>query len=174
MTIAHARRSAATTLLALWSATLLSALLVAFTPDLSDAARSLLHARLTATSTSGAVDQIVALVMHNAGIACWPLLLGSLISPRGRFAALGDITVAASLALNALLVGVALGAYGQTIVPYLPHLPFEWAALALGSSGWWTQRTVSLAPHQIALIATVACTLLLFAAALEVLAVPHH
>jgi hypothetical protein len=38
---------------------------------------------------------------------------------------------------NAALVGVALGAYGALLVPYLIHLPVEFAALTLGATGWF-------------------------------------
>jgi hypothetical protein len=74
----------------------------------------------------------IALWAHNLPIAAWPMLLGPLgaRSRRGRSAA--DALVAASLAANTLPVGAAIAAYGARLLPYMPQLPIEWAALACG------------------------------------------
>jgi hypothetical protein len=85
-----------------------------------------------------------------------------------------DSLLAGCLAVNVVPVGVALGAYGPAVLPYIPNLPFEWAALAAGASAWLLQRHGTLTVHGgLALLTPTTC-MLLAAAALETYAVPHQ
>ena len=76
--------------------------------------------------------------------------------------------------VNVLPVGAALGAYGLPLLPYLPQLPLEWAGLTLGASAWLVQRRRALTlPQGLGLLALIA-GVLLCAAVLETVAVPHR
>ena len=71
-------------------------------------------------------------------------------------------------------MGAALGAYGARLLPYIPQLPIEWAGLALGASAWLLQRRRALTvPEGLALLALTVCVLLC-AAVIETVAVPHR
>lgn len=75
--------------------------------------------------------------LHNLPICAWPLLLTPIGAHRRRMGRLtGDLLVGGCVAVNALPVGAALGAYGRALLPYVPQLPVEWAGLAAGA-GWW-------------------------------------
>lgn len=91
----------------------------------------------------------------------------------------GGIRVAAGTAIcaivlvpNAVLVGIAIGTYGTRLLPYLPHLPIEWAGFAWGVATWWTACLRKLTAHQLIALFLVNCPLLLAAALVEVYATP--
>jgi hypothetical protein len=162
---------------AVWLATLAPAALVAIVghPLVLTVRRWLglvLSARENAPPT---VEHVLMLAAHNIPIASWPLLLGVLGAHRsrpGRWFADGVGIV--SMIANTLPVGAAFGAYGTALLAYVPQLPLEWAALALGVSGWLIQRrralTVSAGLGVFALVAVA----LVGAAVLETFAVPHQ
>ena len=136
----------------------------------------MLAARLDpALNPSPGLGDVLALVAHNLPIAAWPILLGVIganRSARGRIAA--DGLVGAALIANTAPVGAALAAYGPRLFPYIPQLPLEWAALTLGTSTWLMQRRRPLQLAEgIALFALTAA-LVLIAAVLETVAVPHR
>jgi hypothetical protein len=116
---------------------------------------------------------IAVLVAHNLPIASWPLLLGIAGAGRSRGGLrVGDGLVVTSAAANTLPVGAALGAYGSGLLAYVPQLPVEWAAVALGIAAWITQRQRALPRRErlLWLAAITACVLA--AAVLETIAVP--
>jgi hypothetical protein len=103
----------------------------------------------------------------------WPLALA--LAPYGRWAwavGLADCLLAANLAVNAALVGGAVGLAGIGIAPYLLHLPMEWAALAVTVSGWLAARRGASRAVVVAHLGAFVA-LLLVAAAIETYAVPH-
>jgi hypothetical protein len=112
---------------------------------------------------------------HNIPIASWPLLLGVLGAHHHRLAThIADGVLLACIIVNTLPVGAALGAYGGAVLPYLPHLPLEWGGLALGASAWLVQRRQALTVSEgIGLFLLIACVLLC-AAVLESVGVPHR
>ena len=116
---------------------------------------------------------IAMLAAHNLPVAAWPLLLGIAGADRSRAGrGVGDTLVVASAAANTLPVGAALGAYGSGLLAYVPQLPVEWAAVALGISAWITQRQRAL-PRRERLLWLAAVTVCVLAAAvLETIAVP--
>ncbi len=162
---------------AIWLATLAPAALVVLVGrPLVLPVRRLLRLTLSAQRNRPPhVGHILALAAHNIPIACWPLLLGVLGTHRHRIAMrVADGLLLAAMVANTLPVGVALGAYGTAVLPYLPHLPLEWGGLALGASGWRLQRQRALTVSQgIAVFALIAFVLLA-AAALETAGVPHQ
>jgi hypothetical protein len=121
------------------------------------------------------IGHVLTLLAHNLPLASWPLLLGVVGAHRHHLARqITDIVVAAWLTANVLSVGVALGAYSFPLLPYIPQVPFEWAALALGASAWLMQRRDPLTIREdVALLALIAGALVC-AAVLETVAVPHR
>lgn len=121
------------------------------------------------------IGHVLALLAHNLPLAGWPLLLGVVGAHRHRPARLvADTAVAGWLTANVLPVGAAVGAYGSRLLVYLPQVPFEWAALALGASAWLMERRDPLTVREgVALFALIASALLC-AAVLETVAVPHR
>jgi hypothetical protein len=138
--------------------------------------RQLLGLRLAAgVNPPPGVEHVLTLSAHNVPICAWPLLLGVVGAHRHRLARrLGDGLVLACMIANTLPVGAALGACGTRLLPYLPQLPLEWAALALGASGWLIQRRRALSIGEgLWSVALIVCVLLC-AAVLETAAVPHR
>jgi hypothetical protein len=162
---------------AVWIATLVPAGLVALAgPALALPVRHLLGLALTAQRNPPPhIGHVLALAVHNIPIAAWPLLLGLVGAHRHRLAThLADGVLLTCIILNTLPVGAALGAYGTAVLPYLPQLPLEWGGLALGASAWLAQRQRTLSvPEGLGLLALIA-GVLLCAATLETVAVPHR
>jgi hypothetical protein len=162
---------------AVWIATLVPAGLIALVGrTLALPVRHLLGLALTAQRNPPPhIAHVLALAVHNIPIAAWPLLLGLLGAHRNRPAThVADGVLLACIILNTLPVGAALGAYGMAVLPYLPNVPLEWGGLALGASAWLTQRRQALTlPEGLGLLALTA-GVLLCAAALETVAVPHR
>jgi hypothetical protein len=162
---------------AVWIATLVPAGLVALAGQPFVApVRHMLGLALSAQRNSPpGVGHVLFSEAHNLPIVAWPLLLGLIGAHRHRLARhVADGLLAACIIVNALQVGAALGAYDAPLLPYIPQLPVEWGALALGASAWLIQRhralTLSEGFGLLALITVV----LLCAAVLETVAVPHR
>jgi hypothetical protein len=100
------------------------------------------------------------------------LLLAAWARTRIATGALLDAPVAAMLAANVGLVGAALGAYGFRAVPWLVHLPLEWAALGATSAAYVRSRTQRLSGDATAATAGAAALLLAGAASAEAWATP--
>ncbi|HEV3072148.1 MAG TPA: hypothetical protein VGY76_12075 [Solirubrobacteraceae bacterium] len=121
------------------------------------------------------IGHVLALLAHNLPLAAWPLLLGVVGAHRRHLARqITDTVVATWLTANVLPVGAALGAYGSPMLRYLPQVPFEWAALALGASAWLLQRRHPLTVGEGAALFALIAGALLCAAVLETVAVPHR
>jgi hypothetical protein len=84
------------------------------------------------------------------------------------------VVVSASLAVNGGVVGYAAARSGAELARYLPHLPFEWGAIALAAGAWLCLRLGTASNRRSLLLrAALLCgTALLVAALLEVYAVP--
>jgi hypothetical protein len=119
--------------------------------------------------------RVFELAVHNLPICAWPLLLGSLALERGsRWRHVADVVVAACALANVLPVAAALGGYGWALFPYMPQLPLEWAALAVGYGSWTLEREYPLGRTERLRLLGVLSVLLLVAAALETCGVPHR
>jgi hypothetical protein len=117
---------------------------------------------------------VAALFAHNAAVAWIPLGLAALGWDRARSLHLtGDAVVLASLIANGAVVGYALARAGPELAAYLPHLPFEWTAIALPAGAWLCLRRGCPDPWAL-LLQTLALSAaaLLVAALIEVYAVP--
>jgi hypothetical protein len=120
-------------------------------------------------------EQVASLFAHNAWVAAIPLGLGALGWDRTAYLdRLGDLVVTGSLIANGAAVGDALTRSGPELLRYLPHLPFEWGAIALGAGSWLSLRVSEATDRsELLLRAAALCAgALLIAAVLEVYAVP--
>ncbi|HWJ49766.1 MAG TPA: hypothetical protein VNR42_02020 [Solirubrobacteraceae bacterium] len=121
------------------------------------------------------VGHVLVLAAHNLPILAWPLLLGVAGAHRHRLARrVADTLLAGALAVNTLLVGIAIGAYGTPLLAYLPQVPFEWAAAAAGASGWISQRRHALDPREGLALFALTAGFVGCAAVLETVAIPHR
>jgi hypothetical protein len=155
----------------LWAATALAALAVALLPAL----RSLVAAAVPLDlhpHADASAGNVLRLVRANAW-AAWPLAAATLGAARiaGMRVAV-DVALCTQLAFNAALVGAAIGVHGLALARWLPHLPFEWAALAVAGAGWLQARRGARSRPIVQSIALY-LVLLVIAAALETYAVPH-
>jgi len=124
---------------------------------------------------SPGVTRVLRLAAHNIPIVAWPLLLGILGAQRHRLGrALADCLVLACIAANVVPVGAAFGAYGVALLPYVPQLPLEWAALALGAGAWMNQRRNGMSAREGLMRLTPIACLLVCAGVIETAAVPHR
>jgi len=140
------------------------------------ASRELLGLRLEALRNHApTIGHVLVLAAHNLPLTAWPLLLGGTGAHRHRRTRLAaDILVAVLLAINTLPVGVALGAYGSAVLAYLPQVPLEWVAFATGATGWLLQRRHTLTASKGMLLFGVCASVVICAAILETVAVPHR
>jgi hypothetical protein len=140
------------------------------------ALRSVLALRLSPRSNSPPdVEHVLTLAGHNIPIAAWPLLLGVLGAERhSAIRRIADVALLASTTANVLPVGAALGSYGASLLVYIPQLPLEWAALALGAGSWLVGRDRALSTRACVVFFALIVCLLLCAAVLESVAVPHR
>jgi hypothetical protein len=154
----------------LWLGTLLTALVAI---PIAQDVRSLMGLRLT-TAPAGSAGIAALLAANNLRVAAVPLLLAALSDSRRRWLPIvGDLIVSASLTVNVALGGLALGAYGPRLVPYLPQWPLEWGALALALTGWRRARRGRRDLYELLLLGIGAATLICLAALLETYAVPQ-
>jgi len=120
------------------------------------------------------VGHILGLAAHNLPICVWPLLLGALrLSDGSPWRRAADVLVIGCALANVAPVAAALGGYGRGLLPFIPQLPLEWAALAVGYGSWAAERDRSLTARDRLALLVVLTALVLAAAALETYAVPH-
>jgi hypothetical protein len=160
-----------------WASTVTTAAVVGLVGQpLTAPARRLLGLALSAQrNPPPQLGHVLALAAHNIPIASWPLLLGVLGAHRHRLSThAADGLLLACITANTLPVGAALGAYGAAVLPYLPHLPLEWGGLALGASGWLAQRRAALTVSEGLGLFVLIAGVLVGAAIVETVAVPHR
>jgi hypothetical protein len=160
-----------------WIATLVPAGLVALAGQpLVAPVRHVLGLALTAQrNPPPGVGHVLVSDAHNLPIVAWPLLLGLIGAHRHPLAKhVADGLLTACIIVNALQVGAALGAYDAPLLPYIPQLPVEWGALALGASAWLIQRQRALTLSEGLGLLALITVVLLCAAVLETVAVPHR
>ena len=161
---------------AVWATTLASAAVVGLVGrPLAAPVRRLLGLTLSAQRTPPPqLGHVFVLAAHNIPIAVWPLLLGVLDAHRHRLRRhIADGLLWTCTVANTLPVGATLGAYGVVVLTYVPQLPVEWGALALGATVWLAQRRDQLQARQAVLLAVLIVFAMLAAATIETYAVPH-
>jgi general stress protein CsbA len=128
------------------------------------------------------LSAIASIFVNNARVLALPFLLVVFRFDRVRWGrAVGTMLLAGILAGNAITVGITLGRWQVRLVPYLPHLPLEWAAAGVAAGVW--AAAVTRSPDRAArgrtalrgqVVAGVLTLVLLAAAAVtEVLLTPH-
>ena len=81
------------------------------------------------------------MIANNLRVLAAPFLLTVFRWPGGRLTRrLGDLVIAALIAENTIAVGLALGRWGDRLLPYVPQLPLEWTALGIAGAAWLTAR----------------------------------
>jgi hypothetical protein len=161
----------------LWTLTIASGVLVALVGQpLTSLVRGLLGLALSAQRNPPPdLSQVLALAAQNIPLACWPLLLGAIEAHHSRRGIrIADTLLAAVLLVNTAQVGAALAAYGLAVLPYLPQLPLEWGSLALGASSWLLQKRQPLTVTQGLSVFVLTSLVMLGAAVVEIVAVPHR
>jgi hypothetical protein len=160
-----------------WATTLASTAVVALVGrPLATPVRHLLGLTLSAErNPPPELGHVLALAAHNIPIASWPLLLSLLGAHHYRLSMrIADGLLLACILANTLLVGAALGAYGIAVLPYVPQLPLEWSGLALGASGWLAGRRTAVTARESFSVFVLIAWVLLCAATVETVAVPHR
>jgi hypothetical protein len=162
----------------IWMATLVPAGIVALAgAPLVDPIRGFLDLALDpARNPPPHFGSVLLLAAYNLRLSAWPLLLGPWGAHRSHIQSrAADALLLVLLIANASQVGAAVGAYGtRALLPYLPGLPLEWAAIALGATAWLRQRQREMTPRSALATLTLIAILLLGAAVLETVAVPHR
>jgi len=140
-----------------------AATMVALT-GLEDAARRAL--RFDFAGVQRTPGEALQIVIHNARFAAGTLLV-AIAAPRlaGPARLVVDLMLTSLLAVNAGLVGVALGAYGGRVAAAIAlHLPLEFTALSLAGGAYLQASKQPLGTRALACVAAL-CTLLLACAA---------
>ena len=148
--------------------TAVGAIAAVIAPSLAGSTRP--HPTLT-----GSLADALSILANNLRLLAVPFLLWLLRfadSRAGRI--LGDLAVGVTVALSTVTVGIALGRWRARLIPYLPHLPLEWAALTVAAATWLLIRTGHAHTHQLLALGSTVAVLLCAAAALETWATPHR
>ncbi|MDQ6807546.1 MAG: hypothetical protein M3065_21930 [Actinomycetota bacterium] len=123
----------------------------------------------------GTVGEASSILLNNLRALPAPFLLVIFGFPAARITrTVGDLAVAAILALNCIPVGIALGRWQGRLLPYVPHLPIEFSALTCSTCAWLIARDNSKRRRELAVLALTTVTLLIGAACLETWATPHR
>ncbi len=154
----------------LWAGTVLFALLaIPFAGPLSD-----LFGLSGSLAAPGTATMAALTLVNNAREAAIPFLFALLrVGARRWPVLLGDVVIAACLAADTALGGLALGTDGMRALPYLPQWPLEWGGLALALTAWRRARSGRRDPLELVLLAFGTAILLCVAALLETYAVPQ-
>lgn len=116
-----------------------------------------------------AASEAARIALHNARIAGGTLLCAAIVpslAARARQAV--DGVLAALLAISAIAVGIAVGAYGaRAMTELVAHVPLEFAALSLTGGAYLQACQRALCARELAATAATTGALLIIAAALE-------
>ncbi len=124
---------------------------------------------------TGDLSDALAILQNNLRVLAAPFLLWLLRPDTSRLGrGVGDVLMTALAAASTLPVGVALGRWRGRLIPYLPQLPLEWAALTVALALWVTIRRAHPTLRQLTLPALTILALLAAAAAVETWATPHR
>jgi hypothetical protein len=159
------------TLLALTGLTLLAALTCATVPGWSSAARHAFAFDLSPQHVD--VRDALHVFATNARFVIGIALAAWLAHHHHRLAAAVDVLVVAVVVVNVALVGAAIGAYRLAVLPWLIHLPVEWAAIAAAAADYRRARAGGWSWRDATSTTSVAVGLLAIAAVFETYATPH-
>jgi hypothetical protein len=124
---------------------------------------------------TGTVGEAASILLNNLRGLAGPFLLIIVGFPGARITrAIGDVAIAAILTVNCVTVGVQLGRWQGRLLPYLPHLPLEFSALACSTCAWLIARDDTKDQRELTVLALATIALLIGAACLETWATPHR
>jgi hypothetical protein len=124
---------------------------------------------------NGSLGDAVAILQNNARVLATPFLLVALGFPQSRLGRrAGELILTALTAASTIPVGLELGRWQGRLLPYIPQLPLEWAALALALSTWLTARADQASRRQLVVLAASITVLLVGGAAIETWCTPHR
>ena len=134
----------------------------------------LLPGLASSTAPHPALAGFATIVATNLRIVLAPFLLALLRVDRGKTRTLGDLLIAGLTAASTINVGVELGRWQGQLLPYIPQLPIEFAALAVGVAAWLIIRAGER-PGRMLVALSGACAALVGAAgAVETWWTPHR
>lgn len=155
-----------------WGFTITAAIVAFAIPGLAELVRSEL--RLTFSAQAVAASDVLSIFARNALTFAIAPALAHILRPWHGGLRLygGSLFLAVVLIPNTLIVGLAAGAYGGRLLPFLPHLALEWAALAWSAATWSLACTRELSGRTLFALFLVNCPIILIAAVVEVFATP--
>lgn len=164
MTARPAARAVAIAYSALWALTLTAAtiaLLAGIAPQITpDGQRG------------GSVSETLSILTTNARMAAVTLAAALLLRLMREWRPIFDLVLGALYAFNAAVVGLAIAEHGPAILPWLAHLPIEWAAFAISIGAYLQARRAPLPWSLLARYTAAAATALVLAAFVESYALP--
>lgn len=134
------------------------------------------------TAPRAQLSGAVAIYVHNLHVLATPIVGAALlcwlrITGRSTIAArvLLDAFLSCSVATNLALLALSVAGYGPwRMALWLPHLPLEFAAIALALSTYLLARRTALKATHLAACLAGCAALLALAALLETYALPHQ
>ena len=102
--------------------------------------------------------------------SCWPCC----VSTAAKTRTLGDLLIAGLTAASTINVGVELGRWQGQLLPYIPQLPIELAALAVGVAAWLVIRAEDRPGRMLVALAGACVALVVTAGAVETWWTPHR
>jgi hypothetical protein len=148
--------------------TLLGGLLAVIDP--TAAGRTAPHPALAGTS-----GEALSTLANNTAALAVPYVMWALGMPRRRLSRrLGDLVIAVVTGQSAVPVGIAMAHWRMRLLPYIPQLPLEWAALTIAVGAWLGARDGRAAGQGLTVLAAISLVLLTAAAGLETWATPHR
>jgi hypothetical protein len=124
---------------------------------------------------AGTPGEAASILATNTATLAIPYLLcvpGMAGHPVGR--RIGDLAVAALTCQNTMPIGIALTHWRAQLLPYIPQLPVEGAALTTAVAAWIAGREGQVTRRSLTGLATGTLVLLVVAAALETWGTPHR
>ena len=86
---------------------------------------------------TGSLSDVLGILANNLRVLAVPFLLWLLRFQDSRVGRMvGDGVMLALAGVSTVTVGIALGRWRTRLIPYLPHLPVEWAALIVAVATW--------------------------------------
>jgi hypothetical protein len=124
---------------------------------------------------AGTARDAVSILANNAAALALPYAMWVLGLPRHPISRrLGDLAVATITCQNTVPVGIALGHWRSGLLPYIPQLPLESAALTTSVVAWLSARGAHATGRTLTGLAALTLTLLTAAASLETWGTPHR
>ena len=123
----------------------------------------------------GDFSNFATIVETNLRIVLAPFLLALLRVDRAKTTrTLGDLLIAGLTAASTINIGIELGRWQGQLLPYIPQLPIELAALAVGVATWLVIRVEDHSGRQLVALAGACAVLVAAAGAVETWWTPHR